>query len=60
MIEGTRQAQLAEAVINLREETASIKEEQGRQRALMENVLQQLSSLAVSYDNLAQLSSKTQ
>lgn len=60
MVEGTRQAQLAEAVTNLREETASLKEEQGRQRALMENVLQQLSSLAVSYDNLAQLSSKTQ
>ncbi|XP_035543610.1 uncharacterized protein LOC118347690 [Juglans regia] len=54
MAEGTRLSQLVEAVTTIHGETASLKEAQKRQEALIEGVLQQLNNLASSYDSLAQ------
>ena len=52
MAEGTRAAQVAEAITTLRGENNALKEEQSRQGVLMGELLQQLNHLATSYDNL--------
>ncbi|XP_041009333.1 uncharacterized protein LOC121253378 [Juglans microcarpa x Juglans regia] len=53
MAEGTRQAQLSEAVSMLTAEAGHLREEQSRQKGMLEAVLQQLNNLAASYDQLA-------
>ncbi|KAF5463169.1 hypothetical protein F2P56_019105 [Juglans regia] len=53
MAEGTRQAQLSEAVTLLSTEAGYLREEQTKQKGMLEAVLQQLNNLAASYDQLA-------
>lgn len=55
MVEGTRSPQLDEAFTTIRGETNSLKEEQGRQGALIEEVPQQLNHLV---SNLVQLTAR--
>ena len=58
MAEGTRLSQLSEIVNNLQGVTTALKEEQSRHGKLIEGVLQQLNSLASSYDSLVQITTK--
>ena len=58
MAEGTRSVQVAEAITSIRGETNSLREEVGRQGALMEKVLQQLNNLASNYDSLVNATAK--
>ena len=58
MGKGTCLTQLAEVITSIRGEANSLKEEQGRKMALIEEVLQQLNHLASSYGNLVQLTTK--
>ncbi|KAG2679678.1 hypothetical protein I3760_11G062100 [Carya illinoinensis] len=53
MAEGTRFAQLAEAVSMLKGETVHLREEQEHHKNMLEAVLQQLNNLATSYEQLA-------
>ncbi|KAA8524244.1 hypothetical protein F0562_010667 [Nyssa sinensis] len=58
MAEGTRLSQLAEVVNTILGETATLKGEQDRHKALIEGVLQQLTNLASSYNSLVQITVK--
>ncbi|KAJ0048784.1 hypothetical protein Pint_15239 [Pistacia integerrima] len=51
MAEGTRHAQLVEAVSMLKGESVHLREEQDKQKHMLEVVLQQLNNLAASYGN---------
>ena len=53
MAEGTRQSLLSEIVSMLKEETAHPRKEQDKQKLMLEAMLQQLNSLANSYEQLA-------
>ncbi|KAJ0040440.1 hypothetical protein Pint_28753 [Pistacia integerrima] len=53
MAEGTRQALMSDVVSILEEETVHLREEQNKQKLMLEAVLQQLSNMATSYDQLA-------
>lgn len=53
MVEGTHCAQLAKAVSALMGEYVQLREEQERQRQMLELVLQQINNLVASYDPLA-------
>ncbi|KAG2716720.1 hypothetical protein I3760_03G141200 [Carya illinoinensis] len=60
MAEGTRHAQLAKAMSMLKGETLHLREEQDTQKHMLEAVLQQLSNLANSYEQLAMQTCKHQ
>ena len=60
MAKGTRLSQLSEIVHTLQRATTALKEEQSRQGALIEGVLQQLNKLALSYDSLVQITARNQ
>ncbi|KAA8532322.1 hypothetical protein F0562_032355 [Nyssa sinensis] len=52
MAEGTRHAQLIEAVAALKVESTQMRDEQNKQKLLLEGIFQQLNNLASSYEHL--------
>ena len=58
MTKGTRLSQLSETVKQLQEVTKGLTEEQSKQGKLMEKVLQQLNSMASSFDSLVQVTNR--
>lgn len=53
MVEGTRFAQLSEAIRQLKTENTELEEAQTRKHKLLEELIQQVGNLANSYTSLA-------